>query len=97
MEYCPILLLNNAIFQDNVLIHTARKVNLYSKQHKNKLEHLFWPAQLPDLKYYLTTMGSFGKESEKQISFSNISEAIATYYNKRMGKYSTVGYSKFIA
>jgi len=39
-------------------------------------------------------MDSFGKESEKQISSSNISEAIGTYFAKRMEQYSTVGYSK---
>jgi len=30
-------------------------------------------------------MDSFGKESEKQISSSNISEAIGRYFDKRIG------------
>jgi hypothetical protein len=41
---------NNAIFQDdNSPIHTATKVQSWCEKHEDALQHLSWPAQLPDL------------------------------------------------
>ncbi|KMQ86560.1 transposable element tcb1 transposase [Lasius niger] len=41
---------NNAISQDNnAPIHTASKVQSWFEEHQNKLQHLPWPAQSPDL------------------------------------------------
>jgi len=41
---------NDAIFQDdNSLIHTAISVQSWCEEHENVLQHLPWPAQLPDL------------------------------------------------
>jgi len=39
-------------------------------------------------------MDNFKKEGEKQISSSNISEAIGRYFDKGMGQYSTEDSSK---
>jgi len=39
-------------------------------------------------------MNNFGKESEKQISSSNISKAIDKYFDKRMGQNIPEDYSK---
>jgi hypothetical protein len=45
------LFLNNgAVFQeDNAPIHTAGTVQLWFEEHDNELQHIPWPAQLPDL------------------------------------------------
>jgi hypothetical protein len=40
---------NDAIFQDNSPIHTARSVQSWLEEHENALQHLPWPAQSPDL------------------------------------------------
>jgi hypothetical protein len=34
---------------DNVLIDTARTVQLWFEEHKGELQHLPWPVQSPDL------------------------------------------------
>jgi len=42
---------NNAIFQDeNSLIHTAISIQSWFEEHEDVLQHLPWPAKLPDLK-----------------------------------------------
>jgi hypothetical protein len=40
---------NDAVFQDdNVPIHTAETVLSWFEEHEGELQHLPWPAQLPD-------------------------------------------------
>jgi hypothetical protein len=44
------LFLNAAVFQDdNAPIQTAGTVQSWFKEHQDKLQHLTWPAQSPDL------------------------------------------------
>ena len=40
---------NDAIFQDNLPIHTARSVHSWFEQHEDALQHLLWLAQSPTL------------------------------------------------
>jgi hypothetical protein len=41
---------NGAVFQgDNAPIHTAGTVHSWFQEHKYELQHLPWPAQLPNL------------------------------------------------
>ena len=40
---------NDAIFQDDLPIHTARSVQAWFEQHEDALQHLLWLAQLPTL------------------------------------------------
>jgi len=41
---------NDAVFQDNDLpIHTARRVQSWFEEHEDVLQHLLWPAQSPNL------------------------------------------------
>jgi len=41
---------NDTIFQDdNSLIHTATSVQSCFEENEDALQHLLWPAQLPDL------------------------------------------------
>jgi hypothetical protein len=40
----------DAVFQDDILrIHTARSVASWLEEREDALQHLPWPAQLPDL------------------------------------------------
>ena len=40
---------NDAIFQDNLPIHTARSVQSWFEEHEDALQHLLWLAQSPTL------------------------------------------------
>jgi hypothetical protein len=40
---------NDAIFQDDSLIHTDRSVQSWFEEHKDALQHLLWLAQSPIL------------------------------------------------
>jgi len=40
---------NDAIFQDDSLIHTARSVQSWFEEDKDALQHLLWLAQSPTL------------------------------------------------
>ena len=40
---------NDAIFQDDLTIHTARSVQSWFEQHEDELQHLLWLAQSPIL------------------------------------------------
>ena len=40
---------NDAIFQDDLPIHTARSVQSWFEQHEDALQHLLWLAQSPTL------------------------------------------------
>ena len=41
---------NDAVFQDDSSpMHTARSVQFWFEEHEDKLQHLPWTAQLPDL------------------------------------------------
>jgi len=40
---------NDAIFQDDLPIHTARSVQSWFEEHEDALQHLLWLAQLPTL------------------------------------------------
>jgi len=53
---------NDAVFQDGSSpILTARSVQSWFEEHEDALQHLPWPAQLPDLKYHRTTLFNFGE------------------------------------
>jgi len=40
---------NDAIFQDDLPIHTARSAQSWFEQHEDALQHLLWLAQSPIL------------------------------------------------
>ena len=40
---------NDAIFQDDLPIHTARSVQSWFEQHEDALQHLPWTEQSPEL------------------------------------------------
>jgi hypothetical protein len=43
------LFLNDAVFRNNMCIHTAETVQSWFEEHEGELQHLLWPAQSPDL------------------------------------------------
>jgi hypothetical protein len=58
---------NDAIFQDdNSHTHCARSAQSWFDEHEDALQHLPWPAQLPD-KYHQTIVVIFREYGEKQI------------------------------
>ena len=57
--------ISDAVFQDDDLpIHTARSVQSWFEEQVDALQHLPWPAQLPDL-HLRTTVVSFREYGEK--------------------------------
>jgi len=56
---------NNAIFQDNTLIHTTRSVWTWFEEHEDALQHL-WLTQLPNLNI-IEPLWSVLEQGEKQI------------------------------
>ena len=81
---------NDAIFQDNLPIHTARSVQSWFEQHEDALQHLLWLTQSPTLNI-IESLVSFREQDEKQIP-SIISQAT----RRRVMQYSTRDYSEFI-
>jgi len=77
---------NDAIFPDNMLIHSARSVQSWFEEHEDALQHL-WLAQLPNLNI-IETLWSVLEQGEKQIR-SIISQAT----RRRVEQYSTRDYS----
>jgi len=77
---------NDAIFQDNMLIHTARSVHSWFEEHEDALQHHLWLAQLPNFNIILPPWLVL-EQGEKQIP-SIISQA-----TRRVEQYSTKDYS----
>jgi hypothetical protein len=66
---------NDAVFKDaNNPIHTAEAVQSSFEEHAGGLKLLPWSANTR-FYYHLTTLVSFGDESEEQIPTSSISRA----------------------
>jgi len=42
---------NDAVFQDDLPMHTARSVRSWFEEHEDVLQHLLWLAQLPGLNF----------------------------------------------
>ena len=42
---------NDAVFQDDLPMHTARSVQSWFEEHEEVLQRLLWLAQLPDLNF----------------------------------------------
>ena len=78
---------NDAIFQDNMIIHTARSVQSWFEEHEDALQHLLWLAQLPNLNI-IEPPWSVLEQGEKQI-LAIIFQAT----RRRVEQYSTREYS----
>lgn len=88
-----ILLPNTAIFQDdNAPIYTAKTVQSWFNERQSIIKHPPWLAQSPDLNI-IESIWDVLEQSEKQISTSNITEAIGGYFGRRMGQNSVGNYS----